>query len=57
MTLKSDVKILLVPKINMRNFVNFNARSGKSKTLHFDALVLSITCKVSAKKVQKSYLS
>ena len=38
-------------------FVNFNASSGKSENLHFDVLLLSIAYKVSAKKVQKTYLS
>ena len=43
---------LLVLKINMRNLVDFDTSSGKSKNLHFDFLHL-----FSAKKVQKSYLS
>ena len=34
----------------MTNLVNFNASSGKSENLHFDVLLLSIACKVSAKK-------
>ena len=38
-------------------FSEFFASSGKSENLHFDLLLLSITYKVSAKKVQKSYLS
>ena len=41
----------------MTNVVNFNAGSGKSENLHFDVLLLPIAVKVSAKKVQKSYLS
>ena len=50
MTLKSDakfeVKLTLSPKNEIRNLVNFNASSGKSETLHFDILFLSIGCKV-----------
>ena len=61
MTLKSDAKfeekLTLGSKNGMRNLVNFNASSGKSKNLHFDVLFLSIACKVSAKKVQKNDLS
>ena len=61
MTLKSDakfeVKLTLSPKNEIRNLVNFNASSGKSETLHFDILFLSIGCKVSGKKVQKKYTS
>ena len=44
-------------KNDMTNLLNFNASSGKSENLHFDVLLLSIAYKVSAKKVQKSYLS
>ena len=40
----------------MRDLVNFNASSGKSENLHFVVLLLSITYKVSAKKVKRSYL-
>ena len=61
MTLKSDAKVeeklTLGSKNNMRNLVDLNASSGKSKNLHFDGLLLSITYKVSVKKVQKNYLS
>ena len=61
MTLKSDVKfeekLTLGSKNDMRNLVNINVSSGKSKNLHFDVLLLSIVYKVSAKKVQKNYLS
>ena len=61
MTLKSDAKfeekLTLGSKNDMKNLVNFNANSGKSLSLHFDVLLFSITYKVSAKKVQKSYLS
>ena len=44
-------KLALGPKNDMRNFVNFNARSGKSENVNFVVLLLSITYKVSAKKV------
>ena len=61
LTLKSDAKfeekLTLGSKDDMRNLVNFNASSGKSENLHFDVLLLSIAYKVSAKKVQKNYLS
>ena len=60
MTLESAAKFeencLLVSKNDM-NLVNFNASSAKSENLHFDALLLSIAYKDSAKKVQKSYPS
>ena len=61
MTLKSDTKfeekLALGSKNAMRNLVNFNMSSSKSENLHFDVLILSITYKVSAKNVQKNYLS
>ena len=61
MTLKSDAKfeekLILGSKTDMANLVNFNATSGKSESLHFGVQLLSIAYKVSAKKVQKSYLS
>ena len=61
MALKSDAKfeekLTLGSKNYMRNLVNFNANSGKSENFHFEGLLLSIAYKVSAKKVQKSYLS
>ena len=61
MTLKSyakfEGKLTLGSKNDMRNLVNLNASSGKSENLHFDVLLLSIAYKVSAKKVQKNYLS
>ena len=44
-------------KNDTTNLLNFNVSSGKSENLHFDVLLLSIAYKVSAKKVQKSYLS
>ena len=46
----------LVPKITW-NLVNFNVGSSKSKSLHFDVPLFPIAYKVSAKKVQKNYLS
>ena len=62
MTLKSDKekfkeKLAVGSKLDMTNLVNFNATSGKSGNLHFDVLLLLIAYKVSAKKLQKSYLS
>ena len=61
MTLKSDAKfeekVTLGSKNNMGNLGNFNASSSKSENLHPDGFLLSIVYKVSAKKVQKSYLS
>ena len=61
MTLKSDAKfeekLALGSKKDMTNLVNFNATSGRSEKLHFDMVLFSIACKVSAKQVQKSYLS
>ena len=43
-------------KIDLRNLVNFNVSSGKPENLLFDVLLLSISYKVSAKKVPKIYL-
>ena len=61
MTMKGDGKfgrkLTLGSKNDMRNLVNFNVSSGKSENLHFNVLLLSIAYKVSAKKVQKNYLS
>ena len=61
MTLKSDAnfdeKLTLDSKNGMRNLVNFDVNSGKSENLHFDVLLLLIAYEVSAKKVQKNYLS
>ena len=61
MTLKSDgefeEKLTLGFKNDMKNLVNFNASSGESENLYLDMLLLSIAYKVSAKKVQKNYLS
>ena len=61
MTLMSDAKfeekLAVSCKNGITNLVNFDASSGKSENLHFDVLLLSIAYKVSAKKVQESYLS
>ena len=61
MTLESDAKfeekLALGFKNDMTNLVDFNASSDKFENVHFDVLLLSIGYKVSAKKVQKSYLS
>ena len=61
MTLKGDAifkeKLTGGLKNDIRNLLNFHGNSQKSKNLHFDRVLLSIVYKVSAKKVQKSYLS
>ena len=61
MTLMSDAKfeekLALGSKNDMMNLVNFNMSNGKSENLHFNVLLLLISYKVSAKKVQKGYLS
>ena len=61
MTVKSDAKfeekLNLGSKNDMRNLLSFAANSGKSENLQFDMLLLSIACKVSAKKEQKDHLS
>ena len=61
MTLMSDAKIeeklSLGCKSDIKNLISFNTSSRKSENLHFDVLLLSIAYKVSAKKVQQSYLS
>ena len=52
MTLKSDAKVeeklTLGSKNEMRNLVNVNVSSGKSRNLHFDVLLLPLAHKVSA---------
>ena len=49
MTVESDAKfeekLALGFKNDMKNLVNFNANSGKSENLHFDALLLSMAYK------------
>ena len=61
MRLKSDAKfeekLTLGSKNGMRNLVNFNASNGKCENVQLDVLLFSAAYKVSAKKVQKSYLS
>ena len=54
---KFEEKLALGSKNNKTNLVNFNMSRGKSENLHFDVLLLLITYKVSAKKLQKGYLS
>ena len=54
---KSEEKLTLGSKTDMRNLVNFNRSSGNSGNLHFDWLLFSIAYKVSAEKVQKNHLS
>ena len=50
MTLNSDAKfeekLTLSSKNDMKNLVNFNASSGKSKNLHFDGVFLYKVCNV-----------
>ena len=36
---KAEEKLTLGSKNDMKNLVNFNVRSGKSKSLHFDVLI------------------
>ena len=54
---KFEEKLTLGSKNDMRNSVSFNVRSGKSENSHFNVLLLSAAYKVSAKKVQRNYLS
>ena len=54
---KSEEKLTVGSKNDMRNLVNFNASSCKSENLQFDVvLLMSIAYKVSAKKSQKNIL-
>ena len=61
MTLKGDSifkeKLTGGLKNDIRNLVNFHARSRKCKNLHLDGLVLSKTYKTLDEKVKKSYVS
>ena len=61
MTIKSDArfeeKLTLGSKNDIKNLMNFNANSGKSKSLQFDVLLLSKVYYVLAKKVQTNYVS
>ena len=43
-------KLTLGSKNDMRKLVNFNVRSGKSESLHFDVLLFSMAYKFSTKK-------
>ena len=61
MTLKVDAKfkgkLTCGLKNDVRNLINFNASSAKSKNLHFGGLLLSKAYKFFDEKVQKSYVS
>ena len=61
MTLESDAKFEVILALGFKNdmtsLVSFNVSRDSSENLHFDVPLFSITFKVSAKKVQKSYLS
>ena len=61
MTLKVDVifkeKLTGGLKYYIRDLANFHGNSRKPENLHFHGLLLSIAYDVSAKKVQKCYLS
>ena len=61
MTLKCDTifkeQLAGNRKNDLKNLINFRGSSGKSENLHLDGFLLFVACKVSAKKVQKSYLS
>ena len=61
MTIKSDArfeeKLTLGSKNYIKHLMNFNANSGKSKSLQFDVLLLSKVYYVLAKKVQTNYVS
>ena len=39
---KSEEKLTLRSKNDMRNLMNFNASTGKSENLHFDLLLLPV---------------
>ena len=54
---KFEEKLTLGSKNDMNNLVDFNVTSGKFESLHFDVLLFSIIYIVSAKKIQKNYLS
>ena len=61
MTLNGDAifkeKLTGALKNDIRDLLNFYGNSWKSENLHFDGLLLSIAYKVSAKNVDKNYLS
>ena len=54
---KFEEKLVLDFKNDMTSLVNFNASSRKFENLYIYVLLLSISYKVLAKKVQKSYHS
>ena len=47
---KFEEKLTLDSKNDMRNLMNFDVRSGKSESLHFDMLLFSVAYKFSARK-------
>ena len=49
-----EEKLFFCLKIDMKNLVNFNRRSGKSEYLSFDGLLLLKVCNVWAKTLQRS---
>ena len=57
MTLKSDVKfeekLTLSSKNDIRNFVNFNLRSGKPENFHFDVLLFPMALKFQLQKYRR----
>ena len=62
MTLKSDAKfnkgkLTCSLKNDLRNLLNFEGSSQKSRNLHLDGLLLSKAYKDLDEKVQKSYVS
>ena len=46
---KFEEKLTLGSKNDMRNLMNFDMRSGKSESLHFDMLLFSIAYKFLAR--------
>ena len=54
---KSEEKLTLGSKNNIRNLVNFNASSSKSESLHFVVLLLLKVYYAWVKKVQRSHVS
>ena len=61
MALKGDAKfkgkLIRDLKDDIKNLVNFDASSRKSKNLHFHGLLLSKAYKVLDEKLQKGYVS
>ena len=59
-TMKNDAKfeqqLTCQFKIDMSNLTNFDLSNGKSRKLHFKAMLLTKVYNVRAKKVQKSYV-